>query len=66
MASRKQDGSKHSPLRLVLWSAIIGLLIGLVNAGAMLEDLAEKDWDAVLATNLVGDALRDALDSRSS
>ena len=65
MASRKHDGPKHSPLKLWLWTALLGLVFGLLDAGAPLEDLARTARNNAHVHKASGDIVLVAIDDKS-
>ena len=65
MAWAKAEKSRESPLRLVLWAALFGLIIGLINAGGMLEDLARIARNKTHMTKASGDIVLVAIDDAS-
>ena len=63
MPRHKPEQAKQSPLKLLLWTAMIGLVIGLVNAGAMFEDLARTARNKAHGTKASGDIVLVAIDA---
>ena len=65
VASRKLDLPKHSPLKLLLWTAVVGLIFGLVSAGSLLEDLARTTRNKAHVHKASGDIVLVAIDDAS-
>jgi EAL domain-containing protein (putative c-di-GMP-specific phosphodiesterase class I)/CHASE2 domain-containing sensor protein len=61
----KPDQAKQTPLKLLLWTAMIGLICGLVNAGALLEDFARTSRNKAHVHQASGDIVLVAIDDAS-
>ncbi|HET7708194.1 MAG TPA: EAL domain-containing protein [Sphingomicrobium sp.] len=65
MSSRKHDRPKESPLKLLLWTAVAGLIFGLIQAGSLLEDLARTARNKSHVHRASGDIVLIAIDDAS-
>ena len=65
MPRHKPDQAKHTPLKLLLWTAVIGLVFGLINAGGLLEDLARTTRNKSHVHKASGEIVLVAIDDAS-
>ena len=65
MPSRDQVKSERSPLRLLLWTAIIGLIFGLTGFGELPEDLLRASRNSLHPHKASGDIVVVRIDDRS-
>ncbi|HEX6072577.1 MAG TPA: CHASE2 domain-containing protein, partial [Sphingomicrobium sp.] len=63
--SRTEQGAQKSPLKLLLWTAIAGLIFGLIGFGSLAEDLLRATRNIFHWHNASGDIVLVKIDDRS-
>jgi len=62
---RKDQKAEHSPLRLLLWTAIAGLIFGLIGFGELPEDLLRTGRNSLHLHKASGDIVLIKVDDKS-
>jgi EAL domain-containing protein (putative c-di-GMP-specific phosphodiesterase class I)/CHASE2 domain-containing sensor protein len=63
--SRKHESDKHSPLRLILWTALLGFFFGFTNLSDLPEDLLRTSRNKLHMQQASGDIVLIAIDDAS-
>lgn len=65
MQPRKDHTAERSPLRLLLWTAVAGLIFGLIGFGELPEDLLRSSRNSLHPSKASGDIVLVSIDDKS-
>lgn len=65
MPARKQQKSESTPWKMLLWTAIAGLIFGLIGFGELPEDLLRTSRNGLHPHNASGEIVFVSIDDRS-